>query len=163
MTRVGDLEEHIRAARASVGRRADPNGAKAGHLEGLLEQGPARLAPRPGESVYHHAGYLSGHLTRWMAERGREVEPAVLLMLAAYAAAVADPGGQESFAKPDGPLAVHTYATIRTEKKHGRALPEPDERMMFGWLLEQAGQLPTPQLTAKMERLRHRRQERLGL
>jgi hypothetical protein len=158
---VGDLDAYLRSI-AAAGRGKDPHGIKAGHIEGLRETGPARLAPAPDEPIYHHAGYLSGHLTRWMAERGREIDPAMLLLVAAYAGAVADPAGQRSFDKPDGPLAVHTYAAIRTEKKHDQALSDSDERMMFGWLLEQSDRPAPPALIAKMERMRRRRHDRTG-
>jgi len=41
-------------------------------------------------------------------------------------------------------------------------LSEADERMLFGWLVEQTGTPVTAQLTAKFQRLRTRRQDRLA-
>lgn len=158
---MDDLEAHLRAA-VSAAAGDDPDGTLAGHLAGLRAGGRAKLLADSGESVFHHAGYLSGHLTRWLAERGRPVDPAMLLVVAAYAAAVADPP-EDPFATPTRVLATHVYAALRTEKKHRQALSDAGERMVFGWLLEQAGHDPEPELVAKLERLRLRRHERLGL
>lgn len=157
-----DFDELINEARAAAQRR----GAKdvdIGRLEGLLSPGRARLAARPGESVLHHAGYLVGHLIRWLHERGKPFDMPMMLTAAAYGASIADEGGQQQLAKPDRPMTAHTYAAIRTEKKTRSALDAADERMLFGWLLEQTSTRATPQLLATFERRRAARLERTGL
>jgi hypothetical protein len=159
---ASELDELVRATRAANRLRGD-DGIYAGQLAGLLETGPARLAPRPGESVYHHAGYLAGHQMRWMHERGRALDQSTMLTAAAYGAALADPAGQGALDKADRPVSAHIYAAVRVERKTGQPLSEQDERMFVGWLLEQTDVPATEQLIAKFERLRHRRQERTAI
>lgn len=154
---VRDMRKLARAAR----RRPADKGVTSGQLSGLRETGPARIVAQPAESVYHHAGYLWGHLMRWLFER-RRVLAALKFTAAAYASAIADPSGQALLGKPDSPMTAHSYAAIRCEKEAGHALPEADERMFFEWLLEQTRTSHTEELRAKFQRLRDRRLERLG-
>jgi hypothetical protein len=159
---MSDLDKLIEAARAATAGRG-PNDVEVGRLEGLGDAAAARLAARPGESATHHAGYLVGHLIRWLHERGKPLDAATLLTASVYGACIADEGGQQQLARPDRPMSTHTYAAIRTEKRIGAALDRADEQMLFGWLLEQAGGRATPQLLAKLDRIRARRLERTGL
>lgn len=159
---MDDLDELITGARAAArGPRA--RDVEIGRLEGLLETGSARLVPRPGESPLHHAGYLVGHLIRWLHAYGKPIEASMMLTAAVYGASIADEGGQRQLAKPDRPMTAHSYAAIRTEKQARAALDVADERMLFGWLREQAGIPATPELMARFERRRAARLERTGL
>ena len=157
-----ELDELIQAARREIRSDQDDNGTNAGMLAGLLDTGAAQLAARPDGNVYRHAGYLSGHLLRWLAERGRSLDDRIRLVAAGYAASLADPAGQAALDKPDRPMTAHSYAAIRCERAGRQLLSEADERMLFGWLVEQTGIPLTPQLTGKFQRLRARRQERLA-
>jgi hypothetical protein len=159
---VSDLDDLIDGARA-VAQRAGAKDLDVGRLEGLLESGRARLTARPGETSLHHAGYLVGHLIRWLHEHGKPLETSTMLTAAVYGASVADEGGQQQLVRSDRPMTAHTYAAIRTEKKTRRALDAADERMLFGWLLEQTNVRATPQLLATFERRRAARLERTGL
>lgn len=158
---MGDLDELIAATRAVAERRRAKD-VQRGQLEGLLETGPARVAARPGESVLHHAGYLTGHLIRWLHEHGKPLETPMMLTAAVYGASMADERGQRALAKSDNAVTAHILAAIRAEEKTGLALDAADERMLFGWLLEQTNSPATPQLIAKLDRLRARRLERTG-
>jgi hypothetical protein len=159
---VTELDDLIQALQREVRSGQDDNGTNAGMLAGLLATGSARVIAQPGGNVYHHAGYLSGHLLRWLAARGRELDDRIRLIAAGYAASLADPAGQEALGKPDRPMTAHSYAAIRCERAGRQPLPEADERMLFGWLVEQTGTPLTQQLTAKFHRLRTRRQDRLA-
>jgi hypothetical protein len=134
---------------------------KRGMLVGRREEGKARTASGPHESVYHHAGYLSGHLLGWLARRGRSVDGPLRMIAAGYAASLADPGGQKMLERADRPITAHNYAAIRVERTTGRPLSEIDERMLFEWLLEQTDTQCTDTITATAQRQRLRRQERL--
>jgi hypothetical protein len=153
---VRDLREVIRTGR-------DDNGTKAGMLAGLLATGPAQLSSEPGANAYHHAGYLSGHLLRRLLEHGYAADGPFGCAAAGYAAALADPAGQAALAKPDRPITAHIYAAMRCEDGTRQALAEAEERVLFDWLLEQTGTPPSPDAYARLERLRLRRQARLGL
>jgi hypothetical protein len=157
-----DLDDLISAAR-SAALQPHATDVEVGRLAGLLDIDRAALSAGTGESTLHHAGYLVGHLIRWLHERGRPLEQRMMLTAAAYGASIADEGGQRMLAKPDRPMSAHTYAAIRTEQKTGSALTETDERMLFGWLSEQAGIEPTPQLVVTLERRRALRLARTGL
>ena len=157
-----ELDELIQALQKELRSQQDDNGAHAGMLAGLLDAGAARIALPPDGTVYQHAGYLSGHLLRWLAERGRDLDDRIRLIAAGYAASLADPAGQAALDKPDRPMTAHSYAAIRCERAGRQPLSEADERMLFGWLVEQTGTPVTAQLTAKFQRLRTRRQDRLA-
>jgi hypothetical protein len=159
---VTDLDELIQALQQEIRIGQDANGTNAGMLAGLLDTGSARVESQPGENVYQHAGYLSGHLLRWLAERGRGLDDRIRLITAGYAASLADPAGQAALDKPDRPMTAHSYAVIRCERAGRQLLSEADERMLFGWLVEQTRTPLTQQLTAKFHRLRTRRQDRLA-
>jgi hypothetical protein len=163
MTDLDDLIEALRTElRSTPPRPGDPD-TKPGLLAGLLDTASARVAPEPGESVYHHAGYLSGHLLRRLYERGRVLDGPLRLLAAGYAASLADPSGQAMLGKPDSPMTAHSYAAVRCERKTRQPLSEADERMLFGWLLEQTDTPYTQTLSAKFQRLRVRRHDHLGM
>ena len=159
---MGDLDELIAGARAAA-QRPEANDVEAGRLAGLLENGRAHLVAEPGENELYHAGYVVGHLIRWLHAHGKPIESHMMLTAAAYGAAISDEGGQRQLARPDRPMTAHTYAAIRTEQRDHRALSPADERMLFGWLLEQTGDPATPQLLAIFERRRAARLTRTGL
>src|SRR5438552_5650037 len=159
---MGDLEDLIDEARVAA-QQPGATDVEIGRLEGLLDIGRARLAAGHGESLRHHAGYLVGHLIRWLHEHGKPLDNAMMVMAAVYGAAVADEGGQQKLAGPGPAVTAHLYAAIRTEMKSGSALDAADERMLFGWLLEQTSIATTPLLLGKLERLRTQRLERTGL
>jgi hypothetical protein len=159
---MDDLEELIRAARKAAQRRP-PKEVEVGQLAGLLDTGRARLQPSPGESLLHHAGYLAGHLIRWLHEHGRPLAAPTLLTAAVYGTGLAEAPGQRKLAQPNRRIDTHTYAAIRVEQETGAPIDGGVERMLFGWLLEQTDTPATPQLIAQLERLRARRLERSGL
>jgi len=163
MTSVNDLVEALRNELRSTRSPADDKDTKPGMLAGLLDRGVARMVPEVGETGYHHAGYLSGHLLRWLSERGRSLDEPLRLIAAGYAASLADQGGQAMLDKPDRPMTAHSYAAIRCERASRQPLSEADERMLFGWLLEQTATPYTEKLDASFQRLRLRRHDRLGL
>ncbi len=142
--------------------RLGPREALTGQLEGLRSDGCARMSPGPDESTHRHAGYLAGHLLRWLSEHGTELEGRATLQAAAYAAALADPAGQRELADADPLVRAHLYAAIRCEKATGTALTESLELALIGWLLEQVEAGVPAGLTAKVIRLRLQRHERLG-
>jgi hypothetical protein len=148
-----ELDELVAALRTALTAPA-PDGleTKTGMLAGLTAAGPAELAAGVGQSGYHHAGYLSGHLLRWLSEHGRVIDEPLQLLAAGYAASLADPGGQAMLAKPDRPMTAHSYAAIRCERNNLLAMSESDERMLY-----------TEQLEATFQRLRTGRHTRLGL
>ena len=160
MTQLDDL---IRELHEVIRSGPDDNGTKSGMLAGLLSTGAAQLEAGHDANVYYQAGYLSGHLLRWLLERGHDLDDRFRLIASGYAASLADPAGQTALAKPDRPITAHTYAAMRCEDNTRQALPESEERRLFDWLLEQTGTSPTPALYAKYQRLRERRQSRLGL
>jgi hypothetical protein len=163
MTGPDDLAEALRTQIRSAPAGSGDKDTKTGMLSGLLDNGSARVAPQPGETVYHHAGYLSGHLLRWLFDRGRVLDDPLRLIAAGYAASLADPGGQAMLDKPDRPMTAHSYAAIRCERTTDRTLSEADERLLFGWLVKQTGTPYTQTLDATFQRLRIRRHERLRL
>lgn len=161
-----DLERYIKSAAkaARKARRTDGDkGTLTAYHQGLLAHGRARLAPDAGENVIQHSGYLAGHLTRWMIERGRRLSEELNQTIGYYSSAVADPHGQGAFVKPHGVLGVHGYAALLVEKKRGVALTEENERMLVEWLLSQAGKRPGPGLEEVIARRRRMRHERIGL
>jgi hypothetical protein len=158
---MSELDDLVAAARAAAQRRGATD-VERGLLDGLLQDGLARLTAQPAESVHHHAGYLGGHLMRWLHEHGKSLETSTLLIASLYGGCLADEGGQKQLARPDRPVTAHLYAAIRTEKRSSTAIDEADERMLLGWLLDQTDTAATPQLLAKVERLRARRLERTG-
>ncbi|HST47813.1 hypothetical protein [Jatrophihabitans sp.] len=151
------LQRELRSEQAQPGDKD----TRAGMLAGLLEAGPARVAPNPGETVYHHAGYLSGHLLRWLIVRGQVFDERLRSSATGYASSLADPGGQAMLDKPDRPMTAHSYAAVRCERASRQALPESEERMLFEWLLEVTRTPYTQERGATFQRLRAHRQDRL--
>lgn len=163
MTALDELVDVLRTELRSAPQSLNDTETKTGMLAGVVEVGSARTAPTVDESVYHHAGYLAGHLLGWLLQRGRPLDSRLRLLAAGYAASLADPGGQAMLDKPDRPVTAHSYAAIRVEQQTHRALSESDERMLLGWLLEQTGKPYSQTIDATWRRLRVRRHERLGL
>jgi hypothetical protein len=163
MQRVSDLDGYIRSVEQSLRTGdVDPDSVAQGQYEGLLATGPARLHPLPGESEKHHSGYLLGHLIRWVHDRGRAIDSTVV-GLTLYGSAIAHSQAQAALARDDGVVRAHQYAAILAERKLTRQISDSDERMGYGWLCEQADLAVTPDMVARLERLRARRHEKYGL
>jgi hypothetical protein len=159
---VSDLEAYTRhvGARSLTARFKPGNsGFVIGEYEGLTTKERARLRPRAREKQHHHAGFLFGHLTRWLHERGWALDEQ-LMIPGLYAASVATPEAQAALDKKNPIMRVHVYAALGTEKKRGLPLTETEERMLFGWLCEAASMIPTPDGLAQFERLRAKRHEK---
>jgi hypothetical protein len=157
--RVQDFEAYVASvARAAWKERGEPQGAGTvdGELEGLTDAGTARLLAADGESQHRHAGYLLGHLIRWLNERGWPVDDR-LLVAAWYGASVATPEGQGALGGEDGIIRVHVLATLMTERKLGGPLADREERMLYAWLCEQAGVVVTAPMVERVELLRAKR------
>jgi hypothetical protein len=168
-----DLETLRRQAANAAGiLGGDPEGSTPGLHEGLEGTGPVRLRPGADEPTVRHAGYLAGRLLVWIADR-RPVDDALVLSASAYGAALATPEGQRMLPEPAGPreigpgapsaLKAHLFAAALVEKREACPLDAGLERLMFDWLLEQTRTIATPALVGRMEELRARRLERLGL
>jgi hypothetical protein len=155
---IRELQNNILLCKANS-RNAETN---IGMLAGLMSAGSIVPVSDPDVRVLYQAGYVCGHLLRWLSERGRAVGGPLGLIAAGYAASISDHAGQSALAKPDAPMTAHTYAAIRCERHTGEGLSEADEQLLFGWLVEQTGAPLTPELAATFRRQRARRRERLG-
>jgi hypothetical protein len=173
-TGVIDIEQLRKQTQAGA---RDASGAQRdrvlGMYEGLTASGPAQMRPRPGEREMHHAGYLAGHLTGWIAAN-RLIDDDIVMVAAGYGAALATPEGQRALPGPvcdklaplpgdSSVIKSHTFAAVLTEKHRGQRLDAVVEQTCFEWLLEQSGTPPTRALLAKMKQVRERRLRRTGM
>jgi hypothetical protein len=110
----------------------------AGTLAGLEEGPQVRLRPGPDEEIHHFAGYLAGHLLRWLVDRGRAFDDDTIATASFYAAPLGDEAAQSRLGAPAANAGfLHTYLMVYLEKKLGRPVDVEVESLLVSWLLTQ--------------------------
>jgi hypothetical protein len=153
------VEAFVESIRARP-RDPDPQRAAtdAGLVEGLEERGPARLRPREDEEPRHFSGFLTGHLTSWLVERGQPLDNAVVRTASFYGGPVGDEHVQDMLDDPAGNVRkVHTYLMVYLEKKIGHPTDIAVESLLVSWLLTQLRLRPVDHAGRTFGRTRARR------
>jgi len=149
-----------RAANAPPG--SDDAERSLGLVAGLTSQVGATVASSdPAGSMRYRAGYLGGNLAANLILLRGSIRPDLFMAAIAYGSALATPEGQRALLAAPDPVNAHTYACVLAHK-HGAVIDERDEADIFTWLVRLRQVTPTAELTARYERMRARRLQRLG-
>jgi hypothetical protein len=135
---IEGFADHLR--RRPVDDDPERAATDAGTLAGLQEAGRARLRPLPDEVPRHFAGYLTGHLLRHLAERGRPIDSDTIATATFYAAPLGDDAAQGRLDEPATHARfLHTYLMLYLEKKLARPSEIEVESLLASWLFTQLG------------------------
>jgi hypothetical protein len=131
----------------------------AGTLAGLTTTGNARIRPEAGEDGCHFAGYLTGHLLKWLVDRGRPLDGDAICVATYYGAPIGDGAAQRRLDEPAANVRwLHTYLMIYLERKLGRPADVELESQLVSWLCSQLRVRPaTDDIGALLGRMRVRR------